>query len=171
MAVTFVFPLFIGEPVAAREAAEDEKPKRSAEEEIIVTGSRIHRKDLTTPAPVTVITREQIEQSGRFSFGDFRQLMPEQGNAFNTQVNNLPGLYTADGSTRLSLRSLGENRTLLLVNGRRFVSAGFGSTDSSGDLGSVPGAAIERIEILKDELRPRHGSSFQYLDPGWTPRA
>src|SRR6266478_2154228 len=82
MSVTFVFPLFICEPVAEREAAEDQKPKRSAEEEIIVTSSRIHRKDLTTPAPVTVITREQIEQSGRFSFGDFRQLMPEQGNAF-----------------------------------------------------------------------------------------
>jgi iron complex outermembrane receptor protein len=56
------------------------------------------------------------------------------------------------------LRSLGENRTLVLVNGRRFVSAGFGSADSSGDLNSIPGTAIERIEVLKDGASAIYGS-------------
>src|SRR4051812_47889707 len=45
--------------------------KKSAEEEIVVTGTRIRRKDLTTPAPVTVISREQVEASGKVSIGDF----------------------------------------------------------------------------------------------------
>jgi len=156
--VAFACPLLLTGVSAAAESGDEDKERLNAEEEIVVTGSRIHRKDLTTPAPVRVITREQIDQSGRFSFGDFLQLMPEQGNAMNTQVNNHPSLYTGDGSTRISLRSLGENRTLVLVNGRRFISAGFGSADSSGDLNSIPGTAIERIEVLKDGASAIYGS-------------
>ena len=158
LAVAFVCPLFLAGFAAAEETVEGEEARLDMEEEIVVTGSRIRRKDLTTPAPVTVITREQLDQSGRFSVGDYLQLLPEQGNAMNTQVNNLPGFYTADGSTRVSLRSLGDNRTLVLVNGRRFVTAGLGSADSSGDLNSIPGAAIERIEILKDGASAIYGS-------------
>ena len=154
----FACPLLLTGVSAAAESGDEDKERLNVEEEIVVTGSRIHRKDLTTPAPVRVITREQIDQSGRFSIGDFLQLMPEQGNAMNTQVNNSPSLYTGDGSTRISLRSLGESRTLVLVNGRRFVSAGFGSADSSGDLNSIPGTAIERIEVLKDGASAIYGS-------------
>src|SRR5438067_3620443 len=149
--------LLVGGYAAAEETAEREKQNSALEEEIVVTGSRIPRKDLTTPAPVVVITREQIDQSGRFSFGDYLQMLPGQGNAQNTQVNNSDP-FTGDGSTRIGLRSLGENRTLLLVNGRRFVSAGLGSADSSGDLNSIPGAAIERIEVLKDGASAIYGS-------------
>ncbi|HEX7623049.1 MAG TPA: TonB-dependent receptor, partial [Anaeromyxobacteraceae bacterium] len=56
-------------------------------EEIVVTGSRIRRKDLTTPAPVTVLNREAVQASGKVSVGDFLQSLPEQGNAINTGVN------------------------------------------------------------------------------------
>src|SRR5712691_2170318 len=117
--------------------------KRAAEEEIIVTGSRIRRKDLTTPAPVTVISREQVIASGKVSIGDFLQSLPEQGNSINTSVNN-----GGDGSTRVNLRGLGSDRTLVLVNGRRMMPGGTGA-DSSVDLNSIPTAAIDRIEVLK----------------------
>src|SRR6266852_4697317 len=83
--------------------------KRAAEETIIVTGSRIRRKDLTTPAPVTVISREQVIASGTGPLGDFPQRRPAQGNAINTSVNNGRG-----GSTRGSLRGQGSCRTLPL---------------------------------------------------------
>src|SRR6266851_3923666 len=76
--------------------------KRAAEETITVTGSRIRRKDLTTPAPVTVISKEQVVSSGKVSLGDFLQSLPEQGNATNTSINN-----GGDGSTRIDLRGLG----------------------------------------------------------------
>src|SRR6266850_196055 len=126
--------------------------KRAAEEPITVTGSRIRRKDLTTPAPVTVISREQVIASGKVSIGDFLQSLPEQGNAINTAVNN-----GGDGSTRVSLRGLGSDRTLVLLNGRRMVPGGTGA-NTSVDLNSIPTAAIERIEILKDGASAVYGS-------------
>ena len=119
-------------------------PKRTSEEEIVVTGSRIRRKDLTTPAPLTVISREQVASSGKVSIGDFLQTRPTQGNALNTSVNN-----GGDGSTRVNLRGLGVNRTLVLVNGRRFVPGGTGA-DATVDLNSIPRASIERVEVVAD---------------------
>src|SRR5216683_754501 len=50
---------------------------RRVEEEIVVTGSRIRRKDLTTPAPIAVINRDMIQASGRITIGDFLQALPE----------------------------------------------------------------------------------------------
>src|SRR5690349_18316928 len=69
-------------------AAPPEGGAKSMEEEILVTGSRLRRKDLTTPAPVTVLTRQQLQESGRLTLGDFLQTLPEQGNAPNFQLNN-----------------------------------------------------------------------------------
>ncbi len=121
-------------------------------EEIVVTGTRIPRKDLTTPAPVTVIGRQQMLASGKVSIGEFLQSLPEQGNAINTSVNN-----GGDGSTRLNLRSLGVQRTLVLLNGRRMVPSGTGA-DPSVDLNSIPTSAVERIEVLKDGASAVYGS-------------
>jgi outer membrane receptor protein involved in Fe transport len=136
----------VGEAPAA--ATEDQEKT----EEIVVTGTRIPRKDLTTPAPVTVISRDQISASGKVRIGDFLQALPEQGNAINTQFNN-----GGDGATRVSLRGLGEERTLVLINGRRVVPGGTGA-DASVDLNSIPAQAIERIEILKDGASAVYGS-------------
>src|SRR5436305_297709 len=84
--------------------------RKSAQEEIVVTGSRVRRKDLTTPAPVTVISREQIQSSGVATIGDFLQQQPENGSALNTNVNN-----GGDGQTQINLRDIGSQRTLVLV--------------------------------------------------------
>jgi len=128
------------------------KKKRTAEETITVTGSRIRRKDLTSQAPITVLSKEQFQQSGKASLGDFLQSLPEQGNTTNTMVNN-----AGTGATRVNLRGLGANRTLVLVNGRRWVPGGLGADDSV-DLNSIPMAAIERIEVLKDGSSAIYGS-------------
>jgi len=136
-------------PVAGGPSA---STKKSATEEIVVTGTRIRRKDLNTPAPVTVVSRDQIQASGRVSVGDFLQTLPEQGNTVNAQVNN-----GNDGSVRVALRSLGSARTLVLVNGRRMVPGGTGA-DVSADLSTIPTAAIERVEILKDGASAIYGS-------------
>ncbi|MFL5310829.1 MAG: TonB-dependent receptor plug domain-containing protein, partial [Myxococcales bacterium] len=139
-------------------AAADEAPaRRAGEEEIVVTGSRVRRKDLTTPAPVTVLTREQLQASGKVTIGDCLQMMPEQGNAPNFQLNNGGATYSADGATRINLRNLGVTRTLVLVNGRRFVPGGVGAS-SSVDLNTIPAAAVERIEVLKDGGSAIYGS-------------
>ncbi|HEY2028926.1 MAG TPA: TonB-dependent receptor [Myxococcales bacterium] len=135
----------------------DAPPRRAAEEEVVVTGSRIRRKDLTTPAPVTVITRDQFEQSGKATIGDFLQTMPEQGNAPNFQLNTGGVSYGADGTTRINLRSLGVQRTLVLINGRRVVPGGLGAS-SAVDLNTIPTSAVERIEVLKDGASAIYGS-------------
>jgi iron complex outermembrane recepter protein len=131
--------------------------RRAAEEQIVITGSRTRRKDLTTPAPVTVITREEFRQSGKLTIGEFLQTLPEQGNAPNFQLNNGGATYSADGSTRINLRSLGVTRTLVLINGRRVVPAGVGAS-AAVDLNSIPATAVERIEILKDGGSAVYGS-------------
>ena len=145
-------PAIGAQPDQTAEAPPAPKGKKSGEEEIIVTGSRLRRKDLTTPAPVTVINREQVLASGRVSIGDFLQTLPQQGNALNTSVNN-----GGNGSTRVSLRSLGAARTLVLLNGRRMVPGGNGADDSV-DLNSIPSAAIEQIEVLRDGASAVYGS-------------
>ena len=142
----------VAEAPGERETSDAPSDTRKFSEEIIVTGSRVGREDLTTPAPLTVLTREQIQASGKVSIGDYLQQLPEQGNAINTSVNN-----GGDGSTRVGLRSLGDRRTLVLLNGRRFVPGGVGA-DSSVDLNSIPTAAIERIEVLKDGASAVYGS-------------
>src|SRR5438105_4094537 len=144
------------EPTAPTSAPSANQP-RTATEEVVVTGSRIRRKDLTTPAPVTVVTREQFEASGRTTIGDYLQTMPEQGNAPNFQLNTGGINYGADGTTRINLRSLDVKRTLVLVNGRRFVPGGLGAS-AAVDLNSIPTEAIERVEVLKDGASAVYGS-------------
>src|SRR3977135_1608890 len=90
-----------GQPATPDAAAPTDARPRSAEEEITVTGSRIRRKDLTTPAPVTVISRQQFEASGKMTIGYFLQTLPEQGNAPNFQLNTGGINYGADGTTRI----------------------------------------------------------------------
>jgi outer membrane receptor protein involved in Fe transport len=127
-------------------------PDVAGGEEIVVTGTRIPRLEVGTAAPVTTVTRAQIQSSGRTSVGDILQTLPEQTGGINTQVNN-----GGDGSTRINLRGFGTNRTLVLLNGRRMVPGGTGA-DSTVDLNTIPTAAIERIEILKDGASAIYGS-------------
>src|SRR5882724_10535714 len=144
------------EPAVPTSAPPGEE-RRSLTEEVVVTGSRIRRKDLTTPAPVTVVTREQFQASGRMTIGDFLQTMPEQGNAPNFQLNTGGINYDADGATRINLRSLGVKRTLVLINGRRVVPGGLGAS-AGVDLNTVPTEAIDRVEVLKDGASAVYGS-------------
>jgi len=83
-------------------------------EAITVTGSRIKSEEDLTPAPVIVMSRDEIKVRGLASIGDVLQTLTVQSNAINTQANN-----GGDGSTRISLRGLGAHRTLVLLNGRR----------------------------------------------------
>jgi outer membrane receptor protein involved in Fe transport len=146
-------------PAAAETPPAAAEPKKAAvEEEILVTGSRIRRKDLTTPAPVAVLSREDFQASGKLTIGEFLQTLPEQGNAPNFQLNNGGATYDADGATRVNLRSLGVSRTLVLLNGRRLPSSGFGANSASPDLNTIPTAAVERIEVLKDGASAIYGS-------------
>ena len=81
---------------------------------IEVTGSRIKRTETETSQPVFSLSREDMQAQGLTSVGDVIQNLTANGSALNTTVNN-----GGNGETRVSLRNLGSNRTLVLVNGRR----------------------------------------------------
>jgi outer membrane receptor protein involved in Fe transport len=121
-------------------------------EVITVTGSLIGRKEVDSPSPISVVDKEKLVSAGITNVGDILQKIPAQGNAINAQNNN-----GGDGSTRIDLRSLGAKRTLVLLNGRRVVSSGLGA-DESVDIGTIPLAMIERVEVLKDGASAIYGS-------------
>jgi iron complex outermembrane receptor protein len=130
----------------------DEVFASGEEEVIVVTGSIIERRELTTPAPLAVLDKADLDAAGVASIGQILQNLPSQSNAINVQFNN-----GGDGSTRVSLRGLGAGRTLVLVNGRRHVAGGTGA-DASVDLNAIPTAIIERVEVLKDGASAVYGS-------------
>ncbi len=140
-------------PPAAGEATATAPAQTKLGEEITVTGSRIRRKDLTTPAPVAVFSTQVIEQSGNISLGEFLSRIPETYNSLNTQVNN-----GGTGTVKIDLRGLTAQRTLVLVNGRRMVEAGAGGYGTGVDINTIPLAAVERIEVLKDGASAIYGS-------------
>lgn len=115
----------------------------------VVTGSRIKRADAETAQPVLVVTRADIEKTGLTSVGDVVQRLAEAGPSINTQFNN-----GGDGSTTIDLRNLGANRTLVLLNGHRWVTGLGGAVD----LNTIPVAIIESIEVLKDGASTVYGS-------------
>lgn len=118
---------------------------------IEVTGSRIKRTDVETSQPILLLSRQDIEAQGLTSVGDVIQNISTNGSALNSTFNN-----GGNGETRVSLRNLGSARTLVLVNGRRWV----GGTGLGGavDLNTIPTAAVERIEVLKDGASVIYGS-------------
>ena len=120
-------------------------------DKVEVTGSRIKRTDVETSQPVFSLSREDIQAQGLTSIGDVIQNLTSNGTALNTTYNN-----GGNGETRVSLRNLGSNRTLVLVNGRRWV-AGTGLGGAT-DLNTIPTAAVERIEVLKDGASAIYGS-------------
>jgi outer membrane receptor protein involved in Fe transport len=116
-------------------------------ETITVTGSNIRRVDIETSNPVITIDRAQIERSGKLTVGDLLQALPAvTGGNINPQVNN-GGSYA--GTASIGLRGLGSTRTLVLINGQRFLS---------GDPNAIPQNMIERIEVLTDGASSVYGS-------------
>jgi iron complex outermembrane receptor protein len=127
-------------------------------EEIMVTGSRILRRTDEGALPVQTITQEDIQRTGVTSPDQFLQTLSVavQGNT-NTVTASGSGV-TSGGVSSASLRGLGSQRTLVLVNGRR-VSGGGTITDSTSvDVNSIPLGAVERVEVLKEGASAVYGS-------------
>jgi iron complex outermembrane recepter protein len=144
-------------PTAASFASEDSPaeeavPPPTDPEPAIVTGSRLRRDGTTTPAPVSVITRDDLSTSGKTEIGDTLQQVPYQSNAVNSAVN-----HDGDGSTRINLRGLGSSRTLVLIDGHRMAAGGNGA-NASVDLNVIPRAVVDRVEILRDGGSAIYGS-------------
>lgn len=128
-------------------------------ERIEVTGSRIKRTDIEGPSPIQSISKDDIANMGFDNLQQLLERMPANGaGAFSTRGNSQDS--TANGGASISLRGLGPDATLVLINGRRVAASAFaeGITNSFVDINNIPVSAIERIDILKDGASAIYGS-------------
>jgi outer membrane receptor protein involved in Fe transport len=133
-------------PVPATAQSSDDE----AVEEIVVTGSRIARRDYTAPSPITTVDRTTIENAGQPTLEETLNQMPQVIPDFGRTSNN-PG----NGTSRVNLRGLGSHRTLVLLNGRRLAPSGI---SSSVDLNNLPQALFDRVEIITGGATTVYGS-------------
>ena len=133
-------------PAPPKKATPAQKPTTQPEgtlEEVVVTGSLIHQPNITATSPLTTITREDLEQQDASEIQDVLLRSPEvyAGN------NSMTGFTANAGASTLSLRNLGSNRTLVLIDGQRLAPtdpAGFGAADIS----LIPSVLIQRVDII-----------------------
>jgi outer membrane receptor protein involved in Fe transport len=124
-------------------------------DEIVVTGSRIARPNLDAPTPVSVIDTRTIEATGAVNTGDIIRQLPAAGVSSITPTNS--GFQTAaNGITTVDLRNLGEDRTLVLVNGRRFVAGLVGT--QVVDFNTIPTELVDRIDVVTGGASATYGS-------------
>ena len=122
-----------------------------------VTGSNIKRVDTETSAPIEVLTRQDIQATGLQTIAEVvRQITANNNGSISSSFTNG---FSAGGSG-VSLRGLGPNNTLVLLNGRRLANYGLADDGHASypDLQQIPFDAVERIEILKDGASAIYGS-------------
>lgn len=128
-------------------------------EKITVTGSLIKRTDMAGPSPVTSIDASQIANTGVTDLISLFTKLPISGQGtFSTQGNSSDD--TANGGSSVSLRGLGADSTLILINGRRVSVSPFakGIDTAFVDINNIPLSAIKRVDILKDGASATYGS-------------
>ena len=120
-----------------------------------ITGSSIKRIDSEAALPVTVVTRQQIEQSGATSAAELLERLSASNGQGYSQTLAI-GDSARPGFSGASLRGLGSNTTLVLLNGRRL--AVYALDGGAVDLNSIALGAIERVEILRDGASAVYGT-------------
>lgn len=142
------------EPQVPSPAEQTEEPDASQEQGIVVTGSRIRSPTLTSPSPLQAITSEVFENAGATNVQEGLAQIPAVGVPGQTRVNNAGD--TSPGLATVNLRNLGDNRTLVLIDGRRSV-AGIPGT-STVDLTMIPSSFVERVDVLTGGASAVYGS-------------
>ena len=170
-AAMFALSTLATTPVQAQSAPQPEAPQAAPADEagsspIIVTGSRIRRDPLDQASPVVTLDSEALAKTGLSSVADILQRLPGSAGGLNTRFNNSGNLGNPPdgggvgaGSATIDLRYLSAKRTLVLVDGLRYVSGASGSgIPNSVDLNSIPDGLIDRIEVLQSGASPLYGS-------------
>lgn len=119
-----------------------------------VTGSHIYRSEAEAALPVQVMTREDIERSGATTAADLMSKVSANVLGLNDQLAITS--FDNRGLSSANLRGLGSGNTLVLLNGRRVANYAFDG--SAVDINSIPLAAVDRVEILKDGASAIYGT-------------
>lgn len=136
----------------------DDDPSRRLEQ-VKVTGTRLQLSTADGVYPLTVIGTDQLQDSGFQSVGEFLQDLPFMaGSPLSTTTSvRGEGGGLSRGISTVELRGLGAERTLVLINGRRFVPGGNGASGVV-DVNMIPLSVIERVEILKSGASVEYGA-------------
>jgi iron complex outermembrane recepter protein len=156
--------LTLASPAAAQTTSAADEPSAGAE--IIVTGSRIRQNPLDNASPVVTLDSDTLAQTGLSSVADILQRLPSASGGLNTKVNNSGNLGNPPdgggvgaGSAEIDLRYLSAKRTLVLVDGLRFVNGTSGSgIPATVDLNTIPSNMIDRVEVLQNGASSLYGS-------------
>jgi iron complex outermembrane receptor protein len=155
------FTVLFSNALQAQQPDSEEKPaEEDVLEEVIVTGSRLARVGSEAPIPITAVDAGEIDRSGVTLISDYLQEFPQFGRndgrmtEVSGQATNAP--LASAGTERLNLRDLGSQRTLVLVDGKRHIGSVAGSTVV--DVGSIPTALVERVEISTGGATVAYGS-------------
>ena len=153
IAVAFALMTFEGVALAQDDtaAADEAEFEEVAVEEIIVTGSRLRRRDFNAPSPITSIDSDQIQNSGQANLEAALNQMPQVTPGLTRSINN----GSNGGSADINLRGLGSQRTLVMLNGRRMAASGIGS---AVDINNLPQVLIDRVEIITGGATTVYGS-------------
>jgi len=138
-------------------------------EEVIVVGSQIKGAAISEALSVSVINSKDIETLGVSSADELLDFMPEQGQNFQSEAENISGgVNSARGDIgAFNLRNMGTGNTLVLLNGRRMVQAAGYQTESVGgsyvpvntvNSNSIPVFGVNRIEVLRDGASAIYGA-------------
>ncbi|WP_263587682.1 TonB-dependent receptor domain-containing protein [Sphingopyxis sp. GC21] len=150
-------------PAAAQDVVPDASADADSSTQIIVTGSRIARTDADTIQPTLVTTSDQIDRRGYTNVAQALSEIAAFGVPGNSNVGAQEGPF-GSGQTFVDFFSLGSQRTLTLVNGRRFVSSNTASVfgpagpGSQVDLNVIPETLVDRIETVAVGGAPIYGS-------------
>lgn len=167
LATTIIAGLALTTPTFAQSEPEttendeavSEEASTSSGDRVVITGSRIRRTEFTSTQPVQIITSEEVTLEGLVDTSEILQgstVANTAGQINNTFTGSV--LTGGPGVNTLSLRGLGAERTLVLLNGRRAGPAGARGQVGPTDLNVIPSSLIERVEILTDGASSIYGS-------------
>lgn len=139
----------------ASSSASDPSQTATAVKEVVVTGSRIPNPNRDSPTPVETVNAKTIETSGDVNIGDLIQQLPQAGySGLNPTNSNF--LTRGFGQTQVDLYNLGVSRTLVLVNGRRYVSGSPGT--QAVNFNTVPTEFVDHIDVVTGGASSVYGS-------------
>jgi outer membrane receptor protein involved in Fe transport len=147
--------------------AQDAPAEEEGAQAIVITGSRIQRRDYTANSPTVTVDRDLLQQSSTAAIEQNLNKLPQFVVAQSSTVKNNEGVLTfaggdiqpnatnTPGAATVSLRGIGANRTLVLIDGRRGTP---GNASGTVDISTIPSAALERVEIISGGASATYGA-------------
>ncbi|HWK49480.1 MAG TPA: TonB-dependent receptor plug domain-containing protein, partial [Steroidobacter sp.] len=127
-------------------------------DQVVVTGSRITRDGYEAPTPVSVLGADELNALNVVNVADAVNVLPAFSGSASPRSANGNLSSGATGVSQLNLRGMGTNRTLVLLDGKRYINAAITAGNSAPDVNSFPNALIERVDVVTGGASAAYGS-------------